>query len=286
MGQRLDKITRNQWFVLVGGVVAVLALVAALTGPVPELSKDKTSVTSLAAEAVGTEMTDFALPLDAPLDLLPQMDAGFYCDSVMTEWLRRFGTETTPYHGIAVRSAAEDGAMLSIDNLRAVDVERVETGPVMHFRCPSGGNAETAVLKLRLDRDRKARELVDGSDDTRPFAFNLEPGERGNLEVRLENEDGYSYTGRIVADVTVGKTKETVSLPLSGESQERFDWVSPGKYGRLIVGPGRTKDQFMCSLYPAGFTRLREAGGDTAEDAFDCSLEKVRSLLAEIGRAS
>jgi len=272
--------------VLVGGVVAVLALVAALTGPVPELSKDKTSVTSLVAEAVGTEMTDFALPLDAPLDLLPQMDVGFYCDSVMTEWLRRFGTETTPYHGIAVRSAAEDGAMLSIDNLRAVDVERVETGPVMHFRCPSGGNAETAILKLRLDRDRKAKELVAGSDDTRPFAFNLEPGERGNLEVRLENEDGYSYKGRIVADVTVGKTKETVSLPLSGESSERFDWVSLGKYGRLIVEPGRTKDQFMCSLYPAGYTRLREAAGDAAEDAFDCSLEKVRSLLAEIGRAS
>jgi hypothetical protein len=231
-------------------------------------------------------MTDYALPLDAPLEQLPQMDAGYYCDSVMTGWLRRFGTETTPYHGIAIRSTAEDGAMLSIDNLRAVDVERVETGPVMHFQCPSGGNADTAVLKLRLDRDRQAREIVDGSEETRPFAFNLEPGERGNLELRLENEDGHSYRGRIVADVSAGKTKKTVSLPLSGESSEKFDWVSPGKYGRLVVHPGRTKDQFLCNLYPPGYTRLRPSGAESAEDLIDCTPEKVRSLLAEIGRSS
>ncbi|USX52035.1 hypothetical protein [Lentzea sp. HUAS12] len=285
MGSRLDRVTKNQWFVLVGGVVGVLALVAALTGPVPDLSKDETSVKSLIAEPVGSEVTDFALPLDAPLDLLPQSDAGFYCDATMTDWLRRFGTETTPYHGIAVRSAAEDGAQLAIDNLRAVDVERVDIGPVLHFQCPTGGNADIAVLELRLDRDRRARQLVDGSqDDTRPFAFNLEPGERGNLEVRLENEDGHSYTGRIVADVSAGKTKSTVFLPLSGESTEKFDRVSFGKYSRLIVQPGRSKDLFMCELLAPGFTKLRRGAGDEF-DVFDCTLEKVRSLLAEIGRS-
>ncbi|MFD9701187.1 hypothetical protein [Lentzea sp. NPDC059081] len=287
MGQRAEKFTKNPWFLLGGGVVAALALVAAITGPLPDLTEDKTSVTSLIAEPTGSPMSDWALPLDVPLDLMPRSASG-YCEPETVEWLRRFGTESTPYHGISVRSAAEDGAMLSIGNLRAVDVERHDPKPVIHFQCPSGGNADTAVLGLRLDRDRKAVEFVDGSrENTRPFAFNLEPGETGNLELQLDNADGYSYTGRIVADVTVGKEKKTVSLPLSGDHVEKFDWVSPGKYARLVVQPGRTKDvQFQCVLYPRGYARWRPATTDDFEDAFDCSHDRVRSLLTEIGGSS
>lgn len=286
MSGRLSKAVKNPWFLLAGVVVAILSLVAALTGPVPELSKRQTAVSSLVAEPHKPPMLDFALPLDAPLDLMPQDGSG-YCDPVMTDWLRRFGTESTPYHHISIRSAAEDGAMLAIDNLRAVDVERLEAKPVLHFQCPSGGNADTAILGLRLDRDRKAQELVDGSPtNTRPFEFNLQPGEQGNLELQLNSEDGYSYSGRIVADVAVGKIKETVSLPLSGEDTAKFDWVSPGKYARLIVQPGRTKDhQFQCVLYPPGFARWRPTT-ESFEDVFDCTLEKVRSVLTEIGRSS
>ncbi|WP_394616777.1 hypothetical protein JNUCC0626_45335 [Lentzea sp. JNUCC 0626] len=283
----MESFTKNPWFLLGGGVVAALALVAAITGPLPDLTEDKTSVTSLIAEPTGSPMSDWALPFDVPLDLMPRSASG-YCEPETIEWLRRNGTEATPYHGISVRSAAEGGAMLSISNLRAVDVERLDPKPVIHFQCPSAGNAETAVLGLRLDRDRKAVELVDGSvDDTRPFAFNLEPGETGNLELRLDNEDGYSYTGRIVADVTVGKDKKTVSLPLSGDHAEKFDWVSPGKYARLIVQPGRTKDiQFTCEIYAPGFSRWRPVATSEFTDVFDCSHDRVRALLTEIGGSS
>jgi hypothetical protein len=282
----LSKAVKSPWFLLAGVVVAVLSLVVALTGPVPELSKQRTKASSLVAEPVNKPyVTDFALPLDAPLDLLPQTDAGFYCNMEMVEWLRRFGTESPPYQRISIRSTAEDGSMLAVDNLRAVDVERYEAKPVMHFQCPDGGNAESAILELRLDRDRKAQELVDGSPkNTRPFAFNLQPGEQGNLELRMESDDGHSYSGRIVADVATGTTKETVALPLNGEDVARFDRVSPGKYGRLIVSPGRNRTQFSCALYPAGVTEWMPTG--EFEDVFDCTLEKVRSVLAEIGRSS
>jgi hypothetical protein len=283
---RLSGFVKNPWVLLVGVVVTVLSLVAALTGPIPELSKQRTKASSLVAEPVNKPfVTDFALPLDTPLDQLPQTDSGFYCSVEMVEWLRRFGTEVPPYQRIAIRSAAEDGAMLSIDNLRAVDVNRYEAQPVMHFQCPDGGNADTAILELRLDRDRKAYELINGStDNSRPFAFNLEPGEQGNLELRMKSDDGYSYSGRIVADVSTGTTKDTVSLPLNGEDITKFDQIGLGKHARLVVSPGRTKTQFQCVLYPAGFTGWTPEN-TVFEDVFDCSSAKVRSVLDEIGRS-
>jgi hypothetical protein len=287
MNNRLSSFVKSPRFLLAGAIIAVLSLVAALMGPIPELSKSRTKATSLVAEPVNkTFVSEFALPLDAPLDQLPQTDSGFYCDMGMVEWLRRFGTEVPPYQRISIRSTAQDGSMLVVDNLRAVDVNRYEPQPVMHFQCPDGGNADTAVLELRLDRDRKAQELVDGSPkNTRPFAFNLEPGEQGNLELRMKSDDTYSYSGRIVADVSTGTAKETVSLPLNGEDTEKFDRVGLGKYGRLIVSPGRTKDIFQCTLYPVGFSKWTPEG-EMFDDVFDCSLQKARLLLAEIGRSS
>ncbi|MFD4671020.1 hypothetical protein ACFWNN_14890 [Lentzea sp. NPDC058450] len=282
----MSTAVKSPWFLLAGVIVAALSLVVAITGPASEVSKSRTEVTSLVAEPVNQDtVTEFALPLDTPLDQLPQTDVGNFCDTGMIEWLRRFGTEVPPYHRISIRSAAEDGAMLVVDNLRAVDVNRYEPQPVMHFQCPDAGNADTAILELRLDRDRTALELVNGSsDNTRPFAFNLEPGEQGNLELWLLNDDTYSYSGRIVADVTTGTAKKTVSLPLNGEDPAKFDRIGLGRYGRLIVSPGQTKDGFRCELYPAGYSRWRPREGDEIEDTFDCSLEKVRSVLAEIGR--
>ncbi|MDX8055511.1 hypothetical protein SK571_39565 [Lentzea sp. BCCO 10_0798] len=287
MSTRLTTAVKSPWFLIVGGIVAILSLVAALTGSVPELSKSRTKATSLVAEPVNKQfVTDFALPLNAPIDQMPQTDAGFYCDTGMIEWLRRFGTEVPPYQRISIRSAAEDGSMLVVDNLRAVDVNRYEPQPVMHFQCPDGGNADAAVLELRLDRDRKAQELVaDSPAGTRPFAFNLEPGEQGNLELRMTSDDTYSYSGRIVADVSAGTTKETVSLPLNGEDAGKFDRIGLGKYARLVVAPGRTKNQFQCVLYPVGFTKWHPTN-ESFDDLFDCSAEKVRSVLAEIGRSS
>ncbi|MGI5505956.1 hypothetical protein [Lentzea sp. CA-135723] len=284
----MSTAVKSPWFLLAGVVVAALSLVVAITGPASEVSKNRTEVKSLVAEPVNSpSVTEFALPLDTPLDQLPQTDAGFFCDTGMIEWLRRFGTEVPPYEQISIRSAAEDGAMLVVDNLRAVDVNRYEPQPVMHFQCPDSGNADTAILELRLDRDRVARELVNGSSDNiRPFAFNLEPGEQGNLELRMWSDDTYSYSGRIVADVTTGTTKGTVSLPLNGEDSTKFDRVGLGKYGRLVVAPGRTKTDFLCELYPAGYSRWRPRDDERAEDSFDCTLEKVRSLLAEIGGTS
>lgn len=274
----LGKVVKSPWFLLVGGIAAVLSLVAALTGPVPELFKQRSKATSLVAEPVNKpHIGVYALPLDAPLEAMPVAGPG-PCPADTAEWLRRFGTMIPGSHAVSIRSTAEDGAMLAVDNLRAVDVEVSDAPPAIPFVCSDEGNAEVVVLDLKLDQDRKAYEKSESG--SRPFAFNLEPGEIGNLMVFLNSGDGKAYSGRLVADVTTGTSKETVSLPVNGENRDRFEYRTFGKYGRLTVAPGTAKGLFYCKLYPT----VESIGGQDYE-FFECTAEKARSLAAEIGRS-
>ena len=275
----LGKVVKSPWFLLAGGIAAVLSLIAALTGPVPELFKQRTKTTSLVAEPVNKPHIGlYALPLDTPLEQMPIAGPG-PCSADTAEWLRRFGTEIPNAQAISIRSTAEDGAMLAVDNLRAVDVEVSDAPPAIQFVCSDEGNSELVVLDLRLDQDRKAYEKSDSG--SRPFAFNLEPGEVGNLMVFLKTNDDKAYSGRLVADVTTGTTKETVALPVNGESRDRFEYRTfGGKYGRLNVLPGTAKGMFYCRLYPT----VESVGGQDY-DSFECTAEKIRSVLDEIGRS-
>lgn len=66
-----------------------------MTGPLFDLAKDGTSVSSLAAEPVGSPVADFALPVDAPLDLtFGQVDEALP------------GTETQPW-GVELADGAK-----------------------------------------------------------------------------------------------------------------------------------------------------------------------------------
>ncbi|MEV6242776.1 hypothetical protein [Lentzea sp. NPDC051838] len=265
----------------VGGLVIVAGVVggiAALTGPVRDWFTDRTDTSSLAAEPANKpQVTHFALPLDVPFEQMPFASTNV-CGGDQVEWLRRFGTEIPRNQGIAIRNSADDGAMLTIDNIRAVDVETTKAQPSVHFECPDQGNGEFVALELRLDRDLKAYEKAEGQ--SRPFAFNLEPGETGNVLVQLKADGDNAYSGRLVADVRTGDSKETVSLPLNGEDRNRFEWRKFGKYGRLVVQPGTAKGLFWCNLYPTEDTPY---GVDM--DSFECSPEKIRSVLDEIGRS-
>ncbi|TWP54306.1 hypothetical protein FKR81_01745 [Lentzea tibetensis] len=278
---RLASAVKSPWFLVAGAAIAGVSLVAAVVGPVPDLVKDETEVSSLSAEPVNKPgVTEFVLPLDVRLEDMPPGDDG-YCTPKVVEWLTKVGQEVPPYQRIALRSIAQDGAMLAISNVRAVDLKKYDPRPVMLFRCPDGGNGDNAILHLRLDRDPQA-QLVDlETQTTGPFAFNLQPGEQGSIELHLLGDTGHSYSGRIVADVATGEKKATVSLPLNGKV-DGFDRVSPGRYARLAVQPGMKPGVFQCLLYPPGVA----ASDKTSDwDLIDCSPEKVRSLLAEIGGA-
>jgi hypothetical protein len=91
---------KSPWFLAVGGVIALLSLVAAVFGPVPDLFKDETTAANFRAEPANKQgVTEFVLPLDAPLAEMPS-GPGYYCSPEIVEWLRKVGTEVPPYQRI------------------------------------------------------------------------------------------------------------------------------------------------------------------------------------------
>ncbi len=275
---RLAGAVRSPWFLAVGGVIALLSLVAAVFGPVPDLFKDETSVANFRAEPENKPgVTEFALPLDARLEEMPS-GGGFYCSPDIVEWLEEVGTEIPPYQRIAIQNTAEEGAMLAMSNVRAVDVRKYEPRPVMVFECPDGGSSDSALLHLRLDRDPQAQEVDRQSNETRPFAFNLEPGERGGIVVVLLGDRGHSYSGRLVADISSGGRTKTVDLPLNGRV-DGFDRISPGKYGKVVVKPGPEPGTFHCVEYSSADPENRDPKSDLTE----CTPDQARAKFAGIG---
>ncbi|ROP41923.1 hypothetical protein [Saccharothrix texasensis] len=259
-----------------GALVALLGLVAAIFGPVPDRLKDETEVSNFHAKPVNKRgVTQFVLPLDAPLADLPSEPSG-YCSEPIIDWLSKIGKEIPPYQRISITNTAEEGAMLAISNVRAVDVRRYEPQPVMVFTCPDGGTGDNAVLHLRLDHDPQAQLFNVDTGKTGPFAFNLQPGEQGSIELHLLGDEGNSYSGRIVADVSTGGKTTTVDLPLNG-GVDGFDRISAGKYAQLYVRPGMKPGTLTC-----GWNDAKSEERGTMSPSSDCRPEQIRSILAEI----
>jgi len=273
---RLAKLVKNPLFLVGSSIIAAIGVVAAVTGPAPDLFKDDTEVSNFSATPINKAgVTRFLLPLDVPLDRMPPTDTGL-CGPNQITWLKQHGTEIPPYERIAITNTAQDGAMLGLTNVRAVDVVKSPPRPSIFFDCPDAGAGDNAILNLRLDRDQQPAELFDlETEKTSPFSFNLAPGEQGSIELRLLGDEENSYQGRIVADVSTGGVTKTVDLPLNAR-RDAFDRTSPGNYGRLKVEPSPKHGMLYCLLLKPGGTT------DNDRDLQECGLARIRQLLDQI----
>ncbi|OXM58532.1 hypothetical protein CFP71_02340 [Amycolatopsis thailandensis] len=276
----LGKVMKSPAAAVASLAVAGASLAVAVTGPAPDLFKSETKPASLTMEPINKRgVTEYVLPLDARFEEMPAGVNG-YCSEPVIEWLRKTGKEVPPYQRVSLRNTAQDGAMLAVSNVRAADLRKYDPQPVIRFVCPDGGNADTAVLHLKLDQDPQAQQVDNDSHGTKPFAFNLAPGEQGNIELHLLGDLGHSYSGRIVADVATGAQVETVSLPLNG-NRDGFDRVSAGKFARLAVSPSMRPGSFSCSTSPPG-TVIDESSSNSGLS--ECSPGDIRALVAEIAK--
>lgn len=212
--RRVGKAAKSPWTVMVGAVVSIAALVLAFTGPVVVIGAPTTTEPDALHIEPFFDFDDmqFFLPLDAPP---AEMSINGPCVESTVDWLTEHGVMRPISYLMSVRNNADDGPMLTIDNVRVVDKKTIAVQPAYLFQCPDNGVGETALLNLDLDRDGPA-VLVDDEDDVtgRPFAFNLEPGEEGSIDLRLLAEAN-GYSGRVVADVIGGGTTTQVELALN-----------------------------------------------------------------------
>jgi hypothetical protein len=254
---------------MAGLLTAVVAVVLALTGPVLVVGAPMTTEPSaLKVEATPDYLvTQFVLPLDVPLEEMPFTSV---CTEDMHAWLSAHGKERPPAYEMSVRNGADDGPMLTIDNVRVVGKKTIPARPGFLFNCPDAGVGETAVLNLRLDREGPAMLLDEDLVTERPFAFNLEPGEKGAIILQLRGGDQEGYSGRVVADVTGGGDTTRVDLAL-GESGGRFEHPGLGRASGFTVEPGPT-GSFIC-------TWIEPDGAAATED---CDAAQARSAAAAL----
>ncbi|HEX6353147.1 hypothetical protein [Actinophytocola sp.] len=227
-------------------LAAVIAVVPAFTGPVAVIgAPTSTTPDTLRIEPLPRDFaTQFFLPVDAPLADMPYSAP---CTEPTIEWLREHGVERPFAYEMSVRNDADSGPMLTIDNVRVVDRTELAVRPGYMFRCPDAGVGETAVLDLDLDRDTPAVLVEEEDGTTRPFAFNLAPGEAGSIDLRLRTVTTAGYSGRVAADVTGGGTTSRVELALGADGGS-FEYPGPGRSPGLLVRLGASHGEFDCFL--------------------------------------
>lgn len=253
---------------MVGAVAAIVAVALAVTGPVVVIgAPTSTEPGALRIEPLPDgEFAVFYLPPDAPLAELPlpETPGNPQCTPAMMDWLGEHGVKWATFR-MSVRNSADTGPMLTIDNVRVVDKKKITPRPGFIFECGDQGTGETALLDLDLDRDEPAVLVdYDHEDGKRPFAFNLAPGEQGDIELQLAlTVDGYS--GRVVADVTGGGSTEQVELPLGS-----FESPGLGRSHGFSVSLSPSPGVFYCPL------------PDGHDDPDECDPDEIRSFVTEM----
>jgi hypothetical protein len=251
---------------MVGAVVSIAALVLAFTGPVVVIGAPTTTEPDALHIEPFFQIEDlqFFLPLDAPL---AEMPINGQCVESTVDWLTEHGVMRPISYLMSVRNNADDGPMLTIDNVRVVDKKTIAPRPGYLFQCHDGGNGETALLDLDLDRDGPAVLFDDENDVTgRPFAFNLEPGEEGSIDLRLL-ADTNGYSGRVVADVIGGATTRRIELALNDDGGA-FERPGLGRSaGFLVKASESSRGMFTCTW----------SGNDS-----ECDADTVRSMASEL----
>jgi hypothetical protein len=272
--QSIAAIAKSPWTILVGSIVAVLGLVAAILGPLPDLFRDRTEPSSLTIESTNSrEVTQFVLPVDAPLEEMPYEDSPGCSESAL-KWLDQHGVRRPRSYLMSIRNKAADGAMLSVKNVRVIEKQEIDPEPSIIVDCPSAGLGDTAVLNINLDKDEPALLVDQDSNKEQPFAFNLQPGEEGHIDLRL-SATSVGYSGRVIADVSSGDETSQVSLALD-DSAGRFNRPGLGEVaGQFEVSPYGAQGSFVCSEYTSK---------GEFKDTSKCTIDQIRAKVREFWR--
>jgi hypothetical protein len=232
---------------------------AAVVKESPQVAPTSDLVTTI--EAADPQVTQFVLPVSAPLDEMP-FNPNF-CTPEVLAWLADHGAERQRTWMLSIRSASSGGAnMLAVTNLRfESEVDDTDPSePSFVFNCPSAGGADFL---------RGTLELVDGAvvvnDETgQPLALNLAPGEVAQVQVNFRGTSGAEAP--LVADVASGADIHTEVLVPEGE----LTLPPLGRYADVVVTLGVEPGTFLCS------------DGEGTE-LIDCDADTIAQLVAAAG---
>ncbi|MFF2371821.1 hypothetical protein [Agromyces sp. NPDC058110] len=157
-----------------------------------------------------------------PLDAMESMPIdGNGCTPERMEWFLENDLKDSIPPAVTLRNDATDGTAMTIDEIRFEGERTSESTRVVSFQCAGyGGDAGIQFVDVPLAGGPAVYGEPPWGDSTAgvapagsPVVLNLSPGELVQL-VLSANHDGFtgSFSGAIVADVTVGDVTETVSI--------------------------------------------------------------------------
>ncbi|MCS0498740.1 hypothetical protein [Protaetiibacter mangrovi] len=200
-------------------------------------------------DQTGDGVTDvWAIPLEA-FDSMPIDGDG--CTPERLAWLAENNLQDSVPPAVTLRNDATDGQAMTVDEIRFDGERTSESTRVVAVQCAGyGGDAGLQFVDVPLAGGSAVYGEPPWGDSTTgvapagsPVVLNLSPGELVQLML-YANRDGFTggFSGSIVADVTVGDARETVTLAdgLSFYTLEYMDTF-------YLYGPTIGCDQGDCS---------------------------------------
>lgn len=240
------------------GAATAIGVVVGIVSIVPIIFSNSSSHETLLLSAKpyrSQEVTHYVLPLDAPIQTFPSGSGA--CSNDQAAWLAEHGRKFQRDYILEVRNTAESGPFISLQNFHGNgELSSMPEGIVVE--CDQGSSvavAEPAHLQL----DTEAGAYFDKSQfgaagqgvPNTPLAYNLEPGETGQIVLSLSSLR--DFRGELSVSAAVGKTMKDVKLTLPpGTSGIEFPGASTSRALLLKVVDGQLSCQPLAQKFAQG----------------------------------
>ena len=209
--------TIKKWLTVATAALTVIGGIWTVYEIKTELTRDKSNFSSLmlSAQPYPVTATEWALPLATDFSSFPASNG--VCGEEQQVWLQERGLRVTTRVVLDMRNTASEGPMLVVKEIGVAGERRPSDDVRILVVCDSAPSAATVLRSARLDATREDGVAVlsaatfgavsDGLPDT-PVAWNLAPGETGQLVIRLSGSQQVS--GTLVATVLSGTSARIV----------------------------------------------------------------------------
>lgn len=248
---------RKQWWKRTGplltGLGSLIGLAVGIISILPIIFNNSSSLNTLSLSASpyrSDEVRHYVLPLNAPIEQFPPSEVS--CSEEQSVWLDAHGERFQRDYLIEVRNTAENGSFIALQNFHGVGrLSSGSEGVVVECDMTSA----TAVAEpAHLQMDTTTGAYFDKSDfgdagqgaPNTPLAYNLEPGETGQIVLSLSSLK--DFEGSLQVSAAVGKEIKNVSLTSSGAP---LTIAFPGSSLSRTIAIKVEGDRLVCEPLPA-----------------------------------
>lgn len=212
---------------MLGGIGTLAGLAVGVISVLPIIFDNSSSLDTLSMTMSPyrpEEVRHYLLPLNSPIEDLPPSDAS--CSAEQAAWLDDHGVRFQRDYLIEVRNTADSGPFIALQNFHGAGQLGPGSDGIVVECDMSAATAIAEPAHLQLDTTMGAYfdklsfgEAGQGAPNT-PLAYNLEPGETGQIVLSISSLR--NFTGKLEASAAVGEEIRNVPLESSDSSTITF----------------------------------------------------------------